>query len=456
MQLSLTYLAAIAIALTPAAPHPRAPAAFGIGMTRAKPGAVGAPISDVQPDGVAAKIGIKPRDAIVAIDGKQVRDVLDFSAMMRGYRAGDTVTFTVLRDGQQLRFTGTASAARNAVASQQVVRDAIGEIAGLLEKRYVLADVGLRYSAMLRSNLTAGAYYNLPDELSFAEKVTADLKSTFPDRHLHVAATHFPSFTNVTRARLIPDPVERLTRLTPAIAYMRFGRAPNDAETQQQVIDFIKANADARTVIIDLRTASVGGVPQLPRMILPYLFAKPTTALWQDFRKSVHDEFTAAGDVLALPGDTQVAAPEGFVRYAHTITPATDETRLWGAKVYVLTSPVTGSAWELLAMSFITTGRGIVIGETTAGRGNPGRWAPIGDDFRLLVPHGRILDPRTGKGWEGTGVQPDVRMPAPQALVEALMRSGVDRAHATALSASVGANPDAMYPLDPASPAIRL
>jgi hypothetical protein len=42
------------------------------------------------------------------------------------------------------------------------------------------------------------------------------------------------------------------------------------------------------------------------------------------------------------------------------------------------------------------------------------------------VPVGRTYDPATNLGWEGTGVSPDVAVPAEQALDEALRRAGVD------------------------------
>ena len=50
---------------------------------------------------------------------------------------------------------------------------------------------------------------------------------------------------------------------------------------------------------------------------------------------------------------------------------------------------------------------------------------------------GRTFDPDTGKDWEGGGIAPDVPVAADQALVEALLRSGLDRAQAEQINATV-------------------
>jgi C-terminal processing protease CtpA/Prc len=42
--------------------------------------------------------------------------------------------------------------------------------------------------------------------------------------------------------------------------------------------------------------------------------------------------------------------------------------------------------------------------------------------LELTVPSGRALDPEAGDNWEGTGVRPDVEVPAAEALEAALAR----------------------------------
>jgi C-terminal processing protease CtpA/Prc len=50
------------------------------------------------------------------------------------------------------------------------------------------------------------------------------------------------------------------------------------------------------------------------------------------------------------------------------------------------------------------------------------------------VPVGRTFDPKTGKDWEGSGVLPDLEVPAEDALRRVLVAEGVAAAEAARLS----------------------
>jgi C-terminal processing protease CtpA/Prc len=64
--------------------------------------------------------------------------------------------------------------------------------------------------------------------------------------------------------------------------------------------------------------------------------------------------------------------------------------------------------------------RATVIGETTAGAGNISGPYVVDDNFIITIPVGVITDVLTGKGWEGTGVTPDVEVVSKDALTKAL------------------------------------
>jgi hypothetical protein len=87
--------------------------------------------------------------------------------------------------------------------------------------------------------------------------------------------------------------------------------------------------------------------------------------------------------------------------------------------------------------------RGTVVGDTTGGGGHTVANVVFHfDGFRvgMRVPYGRAFDPKTGRGWEGTGVVPDVAVPSEQAL---------DVAHKAALDTLIEGAPDddARFPL---------
>jgi C-terminal processing protease CtpA/Prc len=69
-----------------------------------------------------------------------------------------------------------------------------------------------------------------------------------------------------------------------------------------------------------------------------------------------------------------------------------------------------------------------LVGETTHGAGNYGRPVSLPGGYAAFIPLGRTFDPDTGQGWEGTGVTPDVAVPADQALDKALELAGVPAA----------------------------
>jgi len=56
-----------------------------------------------------------------------------------------------------------------------------------------------------------------------------------------------------------------------------------------------------------------------------------------------------------------------------------------------------------------------VIGETTGGGAHPTRTMPISETMAVSVPFARSVNPVTGTNWQGTGVVPDIAVPAAEA-----------------------------------------
>jgi C-terminal processing protease CtpA/Prc len=88
--------------------------------------------------------------------------------------------------------------------------------------------------------------------------------------------------------------------------------------------------------------------------------------------------------------------------------------------VYVLTSGVTFSAAEEFTYNLKALKRATIVGEPTGGGAHPTRGEPIDDQFSIGVPFARSVNPITMTIWEGTGVTPDVTVPAALALVTAM------------------------------------
>jgi retinol-binding protein 3 len=90
--------------------------------------------------------------------------------------------------------------------------------------------------------------------------------------------------------------------------------------------------------------------------------------------------------------------------------------------VFVLISKRTFSAGEGLAYVLKDLNRATLIGETTEGGSGTIDFKPIDDHFTLVVPTGRVISPVTKTDWARTGVEPDVKVAANDALDEALKR----------------------------------
>lgn len=63
--------------------------------------------------------------------------------------------------------------------------------------------------------------------------------------------------------------------------------------------------------------------------------------------------------------------------------------------------------------------RATIVGETTGGGAHPVRDRRVDDHFIIGVPFARAINPVTHTNWEGIGVEPDVKVPAGDALATA-------------------------------------
>jgi C-terminal processing protease CtpA/Prc len=151
------------------------------------------------------------------------------------------------------------------------------------------------------------------------------------------------------------------------------------------------AHVDA--IIFDLRENG-GGDPEMIALLSTYLFSEPThlNDLWERKDDTTHQHWT----LPYVPG-----------------------TRLDGKPVYVLTSSQTFSGAEEFSYNLKNLKRATIIGETTGGGAHPVAGHRIDDHFMIGVPFARAINPISKTNWEGTGVEPDIKVPATDALTTA-------------------------------------
>ncbi|MEZ0064685.1 hypothetical protein ABIA32_000673 [Streptacidiphilus sp. MAP12-20] len=288
--------------------------------------------------------------------------------------------------------------------------DIVRQTADLVAEHYVFPELGDKIATQLRAALAEGRYDAAGDAETLGRLVTEDLQSANDDRHLRLAFHETPvptgkdaaaeqlmvtraadSCAGVPRFELL-DGAVALVELAPLLFPLRFS-----ADSLTSVLTLA---AQARALIVDLR-ANRGGDPYTVQFICSYLFDEPTHINTQYWREADAEE--QAWTLPFVPG------------------------RRFGAEkpVYVLTSGTTFSGAEELTYDLQQLGRAVVVGERTGGGAHPRNGWTVHPHLEATIPVGRAINPTSGTNWEGTGVQPDIEVPAAEAL---------ERAHREALA----------------------
>jgi hypothetical protein len=300
-----------------------------------------------------------------------------------------------------------ASLAVDAATRRRVVERA----AALLDSLYVFPEVARRMGDTMRARLARGAYDGLTNGMTFARRLEGDLREISHDRHLGVrfsARALPPEPAGGTPDRPTPEERERERRemredncgfrrveqLAGNVGYLKFDFFADPelcAPTATAAMSFL---ANTRALVVDLRENG-GGDPAMVAFLSSYLF---------DRRTHLNDIWTRATD-----------STEHF--WTRDSIPG---LRFGGEKpVYVLTAARTFSGAEEFTYNLKNLKRATIVGETTGGGAHPVNGHRIDDHFLIGVPFARAINPITRTNWEGTGVEPDVKVPAADALATA-------------------------------------
>ncbi|MEW5875470.1 MAG: S41 family peptidase [Candidatus Zixiibacteriota bacterium] len=270
---------------------------------------------------------------------------------------------------------------------------------------YVFPDVAKKMDKHVRDQLKKKAYTPITSTRAFAEKLTEDLRSISHDLHLHVdylpdediamiqgdTADGGGRQRDLENARRNNFAFRELKILPGNIGYLNFtgfSGHPEAGPTAVAAMNFL-ANCDA--VIFDVRQNG-GGSPAMIQLLSSYLF---------DESKHLNSFYIRRTDSI-----------EQYWTPAHVSGP-----RMSDVDVYVLTSGRTFSAAEEFTYNLKNMKRATIVGDTTGGGAHPvefNYWANL--NLSMSLPFGRAINPITGTNWEGTGVAPDIVVPADQAL----------------------------------------
>jgi len=301
---------------------------------------------------------------------------------------------------------GVAAQPIDAATRQQVV----DQLTRALEERYVFPDVARQVAAALRG--PARRWDAATDAAEFARVLTDELKALTRDKHLRVShsetpvpdarADDRPAQADIDRFRqratAMNFGIERVERLPGNVGYLELRSFTSAEWAGEAIAAAMTLLARTEALIVDLRRNG-GGDPATVALLTSYLL----------------DRRTHLNDLYFRPTDRTTQF------WSHDWVSG---ARYGGTKpVYVLTSARTFSAAEEFSYNLKNLKRATLVGETTGGGAHPGELRKVGAHFRAFVPTGRAINPITKTNWEGSGVEPDVKVDAADALRVAQLRA---------------------------------
>ena len=183
---------------------------------------------------------------------------------------------------------------------------------------------------------------------------------------------------------------EKVEVLPNNIGYVKLNAFPDLSICQSTAAAAMTSLNETDAVIFDLRE-NRGGVPAMVAFMASYLFEHPTRL----------DDFYNRAEHSTLQ--------------SWTLSPVVGN-KLADKPAYVLISHSTFSGAEEFSYDLKMLKRATLVGETTAGGAHMTRPRRIDGHFAIRVPDTTPINPISKTNWEGTGVTPDVKVRAADAL----------------------------------------
>ncbi len=275
-----------------------------------------------------------------------------------------------------------------------------------LNSSYVSPELAKKMEDSVRARQKKGEYDAVNDGDAFAKKLTDDFREVSHDKHLMVDFSPAkiperpegpPDANAIAEYRKQMEKMncgfDKVEILSGNVGYVKFDMFADPDICGPTVVAAMNFVANVDAIIFDLRENG-GGDPKMVALVSSYLFSKPThlNDLWE--RKS--DSTSQYWTLPYVPGK-----------------------RLDGKPAFVLTSKQTFSGAEEFTYNLKNLKRATIVGETTGGGAHPVSGHRIDDHFMIGVPFAKAVNPISKTNWEGTGVEPDVKVSAADALATA-------------------------------------
>ena len=268
-----------------------------------------------------------------------------------------------------------------------------------LRQHYVYRDVAQKIADALLAHKKSGDYNVVTDGGLFAGLLTKQLRDLSQDMHLGVVYSEAslperpraPTTESLARYRQAMEQenctFEKVEILPHNIGYLKLNSFPAPSVCESTARTAMSHLNDVDAIIFDLRD-NRGGEPAMVMLMAAYLFDHPEY-MYNPRENTTEQSWTRS----PVPGN-----------------------RLADKPVYVLTSGSTISAAEQFCYDLKMLKRVTLVGEKTRGSAHAGVFHRIDEHFGMGIPETRAINPFSKSDWEGTGVEPDVRVKAADAL----------------------------------------
>lgn len=299
--------------------------------------------------------------------------------------------------------TRAVSTLPEAELSRAERRRVVDGAAADLKKHYLDPVVAQKMADALEEHKKNGDDDRATDGRAFADLLTRQMRDVSHDMHLEVVYSEAalpdgpPTSTSAFNRSYREAMEHRNCTFEPVkilphnIGYLKFNSFPDPSVCQRTARGRMASLNNADAIIFDLRD-NHGGYPAMVMLIAAYLFDHPEY-MYNPRENTTQDSWTRS----PVPGSQLADKP-----------------------VYVLTSAETLSAAEHFGYDLKMLKRAVLVGERTAGATDVGMFHRLDDHFGIGIRETSAINPYPEPDWAGTGVEPDVKVKAADAVATAV------------------------------------
>lgn len=347
-----------------------------------------------------------------------------------------------------LLMSNLISAQNTEKISSSLQKEIIKELSSIIKKEYVLEEIGFKMSAHLDSLNNIDSRTDIDSE-TFVKMLNQELRSVYIDKHLGVInpdkfkqlqkmfgldegnhqnkkkeqhskpqkkSSHNAHGENNGQGSHKGDPdkingnelagsrvINRDGRTNIGLMNLsRFNGTEKGIKNMRELFDsFVEVDA----IIIDLRNCK-GGDADMVKVLSGYFFDTSTYLVStigridENGKRKINERWTTVNELSSM-----------FVN-----TP-----------LYIMTSSRSFSAAESFSFGLQLNKRATLVGENTGGGGHMNTFFALPGGYGASISVGRTFDGKTGKGFQGIGVQADLQIEADHAFAKTLELIGQKR-----------------------------